>query len=80
MGRRAVVSIRRDARTEAATCRCRAGALRLGGGEGEGEGRTCLGEWIIENNTFYVLLGQRGRRHERMLFARLLMHPKEFVH
>lgn len=35
---------------------------------------TCLGDWIIEDNTFYVLLGLQGRCSERMLFASLLIY------
>ena len=35
--------------------------------------RTYLGDWIIEYNTFRLLLRLRGRRNERMLFASLLI-------
>ena len=57
-----MTSVTRERRISAATCSATA------------EGITCLGDWIIEYYTFYILLGLRGYCGERMLFARLLTY------
>jgi len=57
MGRRPVVRLGSDecdARTEDLRATC----------SGTAERSTCLGDWVIENNTFNVLLGLRGCRSE----------------
>lgn len=65
MGRRPVMRLGSnecDARTEGPAATCSATAERS----------TCLGDWVIENDTFHVFLGLRGCCSERMLFTSLL--------